>query len=246
MEDLFRLFEELPRQGPGSFSATKRALEAAKPLLKNPVVLDIGCGTGKQTTDLASLLPGARIIGTDVYPGFLQKLRNWSAENPEAAEIKPVAMSMFDPSVKPGSIDMIWSEGAIYIMGFSEGLQKWRSFLKPGGFLVVSEVTWLKDDIPDEIEQFWMKYYPAIKDIQGNIDAAVQEGFETVENFTLEREAWWEDYYSPIESSFSELEKLFKDSKIASEELKTLKTEMEMHRKYGDCYSYQFYILRKD
>jgi SAM-dependent methyltransferase len=41
------------------------------------------------------------------------------------------------------TFDIIWSEGAIYIMGFETGVKQWRNFLKPGGYLAVSEITWL-------------------------------------------------------------------------------------------------------
>src|SRR5262249_11799155 len=48
------------------------------------------------------------------------------------------------------SFDLIWSEGAIYVMGFAEGLRAWKRLLKPHGAIAVTELSWLGPDIPEE------------------------------------------------------------------------------------------------
>jgi len=59
--DLFReLTEGLPRQGPGSSEATLRALRMVDGLSSRPRILDVGCGPGAQTIDLARASGAAR------------------------------------------------------------------------------------------------------------------------------------------------------------------------------------------
>jgi SAM-dependent methyltransferase len=44
--------------------------------------------------------------------------------------------------------DLIWSEGAIYIMGFEQGLRAWKVFCKKGGHIVVSDCAWFEQNPP--------------------------------------------------------------------------------------------------
>ena len=62
----------------------------------------------------------------------------------------------------PGSFDLIWSEGAIYNIGFRAGLEAWRPLLVKGGCMAVSEATWLTEDRPAEARAFWQEGYPAL------------------------------------------------------------------------------------
>ena len=60
------------------------------------------------------------------------------------------------------SLDAIWSEGAIYNMGFENGVRQWRRLLKPGGILAVSELTWLTAYRPAELETHWHAQYAEV------------------------------------------------------------------------------------
>ena len=49
--------------------------------------------------------------------------------------------SMDDLSFSEEEFDIIWSEGAIYNIGFQNGIKKWKNYLKTGGCISVSEMT---------------------------------------------------------------------------------------------------------
>jgi tRNA G46 methylase TrmB len=55
IEYLYELCEALPRCGPGDNEFTKRAFYAIPKPPKHPFILDIGCGTGVQTIELAKI-----------------------------------------------------------------------------------------------------------------------------------------------------------------------------------------------
>ncbi len=60
MEKLFfEIVETLPRQGPGSHSSGKRALDLRAGLPPSPAVLDLGSGAGAQTIHFAELTTGS-------------------------------------------------------------------------------------------------------------------------------------------------------------------------------------------
>ena len=63
-------------------------------------------------------------------------------------------------------LDLIWSEGAIYNIGFERGMNEWSKYLKKGGFIAVSEASWFTSERPAEIEDFWMDAYPEISVIR--------------------------------------------------------------------------------
>ena len=73
MEYFYELFEALPRCGPGDNASTRRAFKSIPTLPKQPLILDIGCGTGVQTIELAKISHG-KIIALDNHQAFLDKL----------------------------------------------------------------------------------------------------------------------------------------------------------------------------
>jgi len=68
------MFEELPRQGPGSDESTSLAFSFIPSPARKGTILDIGCGSGMQTLVLARLCPDCSIIATDVHQPFLDEL----------------------------------------------------------------------------------------------------------------------------------------------------------------------------
>ncbi len=62
--------------------------------------------------------------------------------------IKTVCASMDALPFEPGQFDIIWSEGAIFIIGFEKGLATWKPLLKKGGYMVISDAVWFESNPP--------------------------------------------------------------------------------------------------
>jgi ubiquinone/menaquinone biosynthesis C-methylase UbiE len=144
----FEIHSGLPREGPGCFAATQRAFDMLT-LPPRPKILDVGCGPGQQTMDLASMCEG-EIVALDNHAPYLAEVRARAARLGFSRRVTACLGDMAKLPFPSGSFDCIWSEGAIYIIGFARGLELWRPFLKPGGFIAVSEITWLRADAPGD------------------------------------------------------------------------------------------------
>jgi serine/threonine-protein kinase HipA len=240
-EALFRLFESMPRQGPGSDACTREALRRLPPLPAAARVLDLGCGTGASTLVLAATLPTS-IIAVDVHQPFLDRLVAAAHERGLAPLIETRCADMRAPGVPPGSVDLLWSEGAVYLLGFEQGLRLWRPLLAPGGWLVVSECSWLTADPPAEAAAFFRAGYPGMAGIGQNVERADAAGLAVVHYCTLPSAAWWDEYYTPLEARMADLAP-DADPALAAV-IEETRREIELYRAHGDSYGYVFYLLR--
>ena len=150
------------RQGPGGEAETRRAMELAGLDRSRPLkIADIGCGTGASTILLASELD-AEITAVDFMPEFLDELVSRARGYGVMDRITTLNGSMDGLPFVAEEFDVIWSEGAIYNMGFEAGVSAWSHFLKPGGKLIVSEITWLSNNRPPDLQTYWDASYPEI------------------------------------------------------------------------------------
>ena len=190
------------RQGPGSAKETLRALDFIE--LKNNEhlkIADIGCGTGAQTITLAQYLNG-NIIAVDLVDKFLEKLKKNATELGLSDKISTLNLPMDNLPFAEEEFDIIWSEGAIYNMGFDEGICQWNKYLKKGGYLAVSELSWITNERPKELEEYWTQAYPQIDLISNKIKSLERSGYIPVAHFVLPQYCWLENYYAPMKNRF--------------------------------------------
>jgi predicted O-methyltransferase YrrM len=249
-QTLFSLMVDLHRdgmrQGPGSDEETLRALELTRLDRAAPLkVADIGCGTGASTLVLASKLPNASITAVDLFPEFLEILVKHAGTAGCADRIETRAESMDSLPFAEESFDLIWSEGAIYNMGFSNGIEAWRPYLRSGGVLAVSEITWLRSDPPKEILEHWNSEYPEIAAAPEKIATLETAGYDLLGYFTLPSSCWIDNYYDPTARRIPNFLERHVDEPEAAQAVEMERQEAYLYRRYQDWFSYGFYVVRK-
>ncbi|MEM1134132.1 MAG: class I SAM-dependent methyltransferase, partial [Pseudomonadota bacterium] len=194
---LIDLHSEGDRQGPGGDDTTQRAIDLSGLKEKQGLhIADIGCGTGASTVVLAQELD-TQIDAVDFLPPFLEKLEAEARKQDVVERITTHAISMDVLPFAEASLDAIWSEGAIYNIGFEKGVRAWRYFLKPGGILAVSELTWLTDERPAELDQHWAQEYPEVATASAKMAILETNGYTPIGYFPLPPHCWLDNYYRP-------------------------------------------------
>jgi SAM-dependent methyltransferase len=245
----FEIFNPtLPRLGPGDDGSTLQALRMAFPERAFPSdlelrILDVGCGTGAPTLQLARQTRGP-ITAVDNHQPFLDELQRRAAAEGLGHRISPVLRDMRDIGMESGSFDLIWSEGAIYQMGFREGLTACRSLLVPDGRIAVSELVWFRPDPPSECRAFFAEEYPAMTSVDGCLEMIARSGLEIVGHFALPESSWMEPYYLPLEKRLQVLREIHGHDLSRNEVMDSIRREIEVFRKYSRYYGYEFFVMR--
>jgi ubiquinone/menaquinone biosynthesis C-methylase UbiE len=239
----FDVHSNLVREGPGSYQSTAKAFSYLAGLPSVPQIIDIGCGPGTQTLYLAELSKGI-ITAIDNHAPFLSYLKQKISNKGLSSRIFPILADINQLRFSPKSFDVIWAEGSIYIIGVEKALTQWKSFLRSNGYIAYTEITWLKDDIPDDLHSFWRTSYPAISSRSRNIEYIKNTGYQFVESFVLPESDWWNDYYNPITEKLPILKEKYKSDTEALNVLENEEKEIALYRKYSSYYGYVFYIGR--
>jgi SAM-dependent methyltransferase len=239
-EIFWTIHRDLPREAPGSDESTLRAFGMLPDLPACARILDIGCGPGAQTVALARASQ-SDITAVDTHQPFLDDLTRRAAQAGVADRIHPHNASMFDLEFDQ-PFDLIWSEGAIYIIGFERGLRDWGRLLKPGGFIVVTEASWLKPNPPQAPRQFWGEAYPDMGTVAQNLARLSAAGYRSLGHFSLPESDWWQNYYHPMAARIESLRQKYPNNPEAQAALDLEYAEIELYRQYSDWYGYVFYI----
>lgn len=237
-------YSSVERQGPGSPEITIKALSFIDNLSEESRIVDIGCGTGGQTMVMAQNTSG-HITGIDLFPAFID-LFNYNAKKLNLQDkVDGIVGSMDNLPFKNEELDLIWSEGAIYNIGFERGLNEWRKFLKIGGYVAVSEASWFTDERPAEIDEFWMDAYPEIDTIPNKVEQMQKAGYIPVATFILPEECWTEHFFAPQVSAQEVFLKKYAGNKTAKDFIANQQHETQLYYKYKEYYGYVFYIGKK-
>ena len=237
-------YSSVERQGPGSPEITLKALSFVDKLTKESRIIDLGCGTGGQTMVLAANTPG-EIIGLDIFPKFID-LFNANARNLNFEErVKGLVGSMDDLPFQEKAFDLIWSEGAIYNIGFERGIKEWHTFLKTGGYIAVSEACWFTDERPAEIHEFWMDAYPGIDTIPNKVEQMQKAGYVPIATFIIPENCWIEHFYAPQVAAQEVFLRENAGNKAAEDFIANQRHETQLYHKYKEYYGYTFFIGKK-
>jgi len=201
---------------------TRRAFKML-PKLEKPRILDIGCGSGVPTVELAKLSDG-KIIGIDINQSLLDKLNRKIEEEGLSDRVKTVKCSLSEMDFPDESFDIIWAEGSIWIIGFEKGLKEWRRLIKPNGFLVVHD---------------------EIKTVSNELKKMPSYGYKLINHFSLPEDAWWTEYYKPLETRIKELYMKYKDNLEALKILRKYQNEIDVVKRNPKEHSSAFYVMQK-
>jgi len=239
----FDLHSDMPREGPGDDATTSHVWSLIAPHLPPaPEILDVGCGPGAQSIVLARA-SGGRVTATDVHEPFLREVEARAQRAGVADRVRVVRTPMQALPFADASFDVVWSEGAAWIMGFAAALEAWRQLVKPGGFLVVSELSWVSDAPDATASAFWDEAYPAMRDVAGNRQAIAAAGLDIVADVVLPRAAWFGGYLEPLARRAEALAAAHRDDAATVRWLAEQRREVEIAR---DCdgFEYVFYVAR--
>jgi len=201
---------------------TRKAFQML-PALETPRILDIGCGSGLPTLELAKLSNG-EVIGIDIDQAQLDKLNRKIEEEGLSCRVKSVNCSLLEMDFPDDWFDIVWAEGSIWIIGFEKGLKEWRRLLKPNGFLVVHD---------------------EIRNVSNKLKEIPSYGYKLVNHFQLPEDAWWTEYYQPLEIRVQKLYTKYKNNSEALTILKKYQNEIDMVKRKPKEHRSAFYIMRK-
>ena len=194
------------------------------PQMDKPRILDIGCGSGVPTLELARLSHG-EVIGIDIDQPALDKFTRKIKEAGLTDRVQAVNCSIFDMDFADESFDIIWSEGSIFVIGFERGLRQWKRFLKPDGFMMIHDE---KGNVKEKLEQI------------SNC------GYELLGYFTLSEDTWWTEYFAPLEKLIGESRTRYTDDPNILEELHQAQGELDMFKKNPERNSSVCFVIKKN
>lgn len=243
-ELIYEIYIDMFRQGPGDKQSTLKALQNIPNLNTNVKIIDIGCGTGMQTLNIASEVNG-KVIGLDNYKPFLEKLLFNAEKTGLRSKVDVCLGDMFNLNFKNEEFDIIWSEGAVYNYGLKNALNHWKKFIKPKGYFVVSEFNWLNNDTPGEVYNYFIKEVPEACTIAETINIINKSGFKLLKHFIIPQQDW-SDFYNALEERLNVLRKKYFNNQQAINILDENQAEIDVFRKYPNSYGYVFYVMQKN
>lgn len=240
-EIFHQFFESLPRQGPGDDRYTELLYKLLPGLPSEPKVADMGCGTGAQTLVLAQA--GGLVTGVDLHQPFLTILSSNAEKKGLKRRISTLQCSMDAVPPDIGPFDLIWSEGAIYIIGFEKGLKAWFSLIKPGGYIVVSEICWLVDNPPRELRNHPAPEISHMQTVEKNISILKKIGYRWIGSVLLPHEAW--DLFDANQNDLIQLWRQQKSGLMVERVLSDIEKENDLFARYRGTYGDVFFMMQK-
>ncbi len=242
--DILReLHGELSRGSPARLGFTRKAFQML-PDLDSPKILDVGCGQGGPTLELARL-SGGHVTGLDIDRSALRELARRADEEGLSDRIEAVHGSMFDMEFADESFDVIWAEGSMHVLGFERALGEWRRLIRPGGFLVVHEMIWLRPDPPAEVVNCPELAYPGIRTVPEYVEQVPDHGYDLVGYFALPEDFWLLDYFDPMMARIGELRRKYSEDQAAQRTLDREQRAADVYRKHSRWYGSVFLVMQK-
>jgi cyclopropane fatty-acyl-phospholipid synthase-like methyltransferase len=238
----FDVHSGLDRESPGTDAATSdawRRLGAAP----GARAVDMGCGPGAASLVLAEL-GAASVLAVDLHRPFLDQLDRRAADRGFSSIIQSRCADMASITVEDGPFDLVWSEGAIYNLGFEAGLLRWRDLVPEGGSAAVSDLVWLTDTPPEEATAFFAEESPDMVALATRLEQASAAGW-SIRDHVLMTEDAWDAYYEPMEVRLNSLFEKYRDDAEALAVLDAHQQEIDVRKHHGSSYGSVFFLLER-
>ncbi len=240
---LIQLHVGLDRQGPGDEQFSRELLGRLPPFQAPPRIADMGCGAGEASLMLADYF-GSIVLAVDFSDDFLAQLSRDAASRGLLHLIEPVRADMGALDWPEASIDLLWSEGAAYSIGFANALTAWRPLMASGAVAVVSEMNYFGDSVPETLVSGMQSIYPDIQTEVANRQLIEACGFKHLETSRLPAEAWWDNYYGPLKGNIERLRN--QPDPVMQQVIKDTEAEMQFMSEHGEQCGYSFYLMQVD
>ncbi len=243
------VFDHLVHLGPGDSATTRSLVERLRSDLPSESrVADLGCGTGASALVLAQCLQKAHVLALDSHAPFIARLETSASARGHGERISAVVGDMADPPPLDGvmgEFDLIWSESAIYSIGRTNAFSYWRPLLKPGGWLVFSDIVWQLEPAKrsNEVSAFWAKEYPDIATADAVVDELTAAGFSPLDPMLSERRAW-SNYYEPLRERLRLLAKREDLPRALIDLIAEIEREIHIYDCAGDDVALAFFLAR--
>jgi len=218
--NLYRIQKDKVRENLKKY--TRKAFKLL-PKCKNPYILDIGCGTGVPTIELAKISNG-HIIGIDIDDMLLDLLQTKIKKTRLHNQVSVIKDSILTMDFPKESFDIIWAEGSVFITGFENSIKRWRQFLKPNGFLVIHDEN---------------------KDKNKKLGSITKNCYSIIAQFELPANLWWQEYYTPLEQLIETFRCKYPDDSELNNELNMDQIEIDKCKSNSIVFSSFFVIMQK-
>jgi ubiquinone/menaquinone biosynthesis C-methylase UbiE len=233
------LHREFAHKGPGDSDFSRNILSNLPTLPLKPRIADLGCGSGASALLLAQHYQST-VRAVDSSSVFIDELKTRAKHLGLEHLIIPIHGDMAKLDWSMGSVDLLWSEGAAYNLGFEQALKIWRPLLASSGIAVISEMSWFTHNVPEPASTFWKNAYPMMGTEAENTDRVRRSGFSILSMHRLPSQAWWVNYYQPLRERMQQIEITPRTQSVIRE----MEEEMKLFEKFSNSYGYTFYILQ--
>jgi len=203
----------------GLLQYTRKAFLSIPPV-DNPEILDIGCGTGVPTLEIA-MLTGGHVTAVDSDSSALACLKTKIHAAGYEDRITLIQDSVFTPSFYEKQFDIIVAEGLFNMIGFEKGLRHFTPFLKTNGHFLIHDEATGRDE-----KHALFKYL----------------GYTQILSFELDESVWWNEYCACLEKAIQEYRNCNDFDRIFAGEIQ----ELDMYRRDPSRFRSIYYVLRKD
>jgi serine/threonine-protein kinase HipA len=234
-------FGGMDKLSPGDDRFTREMFRRL-PQQSYPVIVDAGCGSGRQTLALAGE-SGMLVHAIDTHMPFLEHLERRARAMGLDHLVSTRCMDMKDIPVEFPHIDLLWSEGAAYSIGFANALVTWAPAIVPGGYAVVSEMVWLKDDVPGDVRSFFDSEYPDMRTVEEILTLAREAGYTVLHTEVLPAWTWVDGYYDTFGPRAQALLD-HPDADVRAFARQAVE-EVRIFNKSEGSYGYVFFVLQK-